>query len=84
MRELERTRLLDNVLFFFFFDGKLVENETKLNSLYQVVNHYMKTLTSLEHFLLYYLIINLCFAVENYMWGIRQLASNKNKNVMQN
>jgi len=29
---------------------------------------------------LYYLIINnLFFAVENHVWGIRQLASNKNK-----
>jgi hypothetical protein len=36
LRELEITRLLDNVLF--FFDGKLVENEIKLNSLYKIVD----------------------------------------------
>jgi hypothetical protein len=36
LRELERTRLLDNVLL--FFDGKLVENEIKLNSLYKIVD----------------------------------------------
>jgi len=33
---LERTKLLDNVLL--FFDGKLVENEIKLNSLYKIVD----------------------------------------------
>jgi len=34
--DLERTKLLDNVLL--FFDGKLVENEIKLNSLYKIVD----------------------------------------------